>query len=145
MRSPRKYWDPPGNIKALRKYWGPQEILRSPRKLWGSPRKYWSPPGNIEVLRKLWGTPKKTREKFSFDEMSSGKTSFWEKCLIGEQCSREKCYTGRNVVGRNIMGRNVIGEKSFGRNIAEPPRGSKRLQGTQIELLRVQWDSLDPK
>ena len=71
-----------------------------------NPRKYL---GLKETMR----YPKKTREKFSFDEMSSGKMSFWEKCLRGEQYPREKCYTGRNVVGRNVMGRNVIGEKNL--------------------------------
>ena len=81
------------------------------------------------------------------------------------KCLQEKCPFRRNVSQENnVLGRNVIlgkmswgeiswgemlqGKKSFGRNIAEPPRGSKRLlgtqmelQGTQIELLRAQWDS----
>ena len=77
-----------------------------------------------------------------------------EKCLFGRNVSQENNVLGRNVTlgemswGIISWGEMLQGKKSFGRNIAEPPRGSKRLlgtqmelQGTQIELLRAQWDS----
>ena len=60
--------------------------------------------------------------------MFQGEMLHWEKCC-------EEKYHGEMLQGK----------KSFGRNIAEPPRGSKRLLGTQIELQGTQIELLSAK